>query len=131
MPRPSLLQRLQRRPSAGGRPVRTAWNEVLALTLANLLRCRHGARTRPGLSAAAHAARDLGDEAALRGLCDELARGVSRLDPRLSRATAGVLSRDDAGVVRLLVRAHAPPDEAVSCVVRLGPRLPPEIHRTP
>lgn len=129
MPRPSLLQRLQRRPNAGGRPVRTPWNEVLARILADLLRCRHGARTRPGLSATAHAALDLGDDAALRGLCDELARGVSRLDARLVRVAASVLGRDDAGVVRLVVRALAPPDEPVSCVVRLSPRLPPEIHR--
>ncbi|MCY1060203.1 hypothetical protein [Nannocystis sp. SCPEA4] len=129
MPRPGLLQRLRRRPATGVLPVRIAWDERLAAALADLLGCRHGARARPGLAAAAHAARDLGDDAALRGLCDAVVRGLAGIDPRFTRLQATLLSRDDAGLVRLLVEARLGDGEAASCVVRLSPRLPPEVHR--
>ena len=131
MPRPGLLQRLQRRAGLSDRPVVVPWNELLAHTLARLLRCRHGARARADLSLVSLAARDLGDDAAVRRLCDELARGVPRLEPRLTRLLAAVLSRDDAGVIRLRVEAHAATEEVAACIVRLSPLRPAEIHRVP
>lgn len=108
-----------------------AWNEVLTVVLARLLRCRHGARTRPGLSAAGHAVLDLTNDAALRGLCDELVHGVTRLDPRFTRVLTSVQRRDDAGVTRILVHARTAADEPAACIVRLSPLFLPEVHHAP
>lgn len=131
MPRPGLLQRLARRPQGPhGLPQGGSWDDALALALTRLLTCRHGARARPGLHEAALASLSLADERQLRELCDELARGVVRLDPRLSAASAALLARDETGAVRLVVEAR-PGGARARCTVRLSPRLPPEIARTP
>lgn len=129
MPRPGLLQRLQRRPERTARPGLLEWSEVLALALVRLLAARHGARTRPGMSAAALTIHDLGDDAALRRLCDDLVRGVTCQEPRLTRVRAGVVARDDTGLVRLRIDAQTAASEPAACAIRLRPLLPPEVHR--
>lgn len=128
MPRPGLLLRLRRRQGPEDRTTTLAWSEVLAVSLARLLSTRHGSRARPGLADAALAARDLADDAAVRRLCDELARGVTRQEPRLQRVVVTPVGRDDTGLVRLRIDAHTSAGEPAACTLRLRPLLPPEIH---
>lgn len=131
MPRQGLLQRLARRPST--RPLHPgdgSWDDALALALSRLLTCRHGARARQGLHTTALAALTLTDERQLRELCEALARGVTALDPRLTAASATLVACDEAGAVHFVVEAR-PEGARARCSVRLSPRLPPEIRRTP